>query len=68
MIANLSSPTYESLIEIAVKSSDGVVISSENLGKKIYEIIELCNKPILKFDEIKNEENSYVNFYNSHII
>ena len=68
LIANLSSPTYESLIEIAVKNSDGAVISSENIGKKIDEIIELCNKPVLKFDEIKNKENSYVNFYNSHII
>ena len=67
LIDSLNLPTYETLINIAIKSSDGVVISSEKIDEKINDLIEKSEKPTLRFDDFE-KENAIVNFYNSHII
>ena len=67
LIDSLNLPTYETLINIAIKSSDGVVISSEKIDEKINDLIKKSEKPTLRFDDFE-KENAIVNFYNSHII
>ena len=67
LIDSLNLPTYETLINIAINSSDGVVISSEKIDEKINDLIKKSEKPTLRFDDFE-KENAIVNFYNSYII
>ena len=65
-LENLKSPTYESLIDIMLEFSDGVVISSEKVEQSIRKIIKNSSKPVLSY---KNslDDKLFVEFFAKHL-
>ncbi|HAS18967.1 MAG TPA: glycogen synthase, partial [Flavobacteriaceae bacterium] len=58
----LKTADYSALTKIAIKHSDGIIMSSENLPEAVIEEIKQSKKPQLNFAESKDEE-IYIKFY-----
>jgi len=67
VINPLINPTYESLMEMAINNSDGIVFSEDKVCSSLKDLAIKSEKPVLQFEDIASED-SYINFYNSHII
>jgi starch synthase len=65
--STLKESTYENLMNLAINYSDGVVLSGENIAKSILSKIDSQKIPTLTFED-SAKENSYVDFFNNHII
>ena len=61
---SLKKANYESLISLAIKHSDGLILSSENVPPAVVEEVEKSKKPHLNFNDSKNEE-VYIDFYSN---
>jgi len=57
----LSSPTYESLVNLMIDFSDGIVLSSEKIDKKTEKIIKKSAKPLLTYKK-SLDENLFIDF------
>ena len=55
-LGNLSSPDFESLIDLMVKYSDSVIISSDNIDKSTLNSIKSHSKDSLSFKDSSNDE------------
>ncbi|MGY8922395.1 MAG: glycogen/starch synthase [Flavobacteriales bacterium] len=60
----LKKATYESLISLAIKYSDGLIVAAEDVPTSVVEEVKNSEKPQLSFDESKNEE-VYIDFYSN---
>ena len=61
-IEELKKASYEALSSIAIKYSDGVIISDEKIPDSVVSEVKKSNKPILDFNQSKDEE-VYIDFY-----
>ena len=57
----LSSPTYDSLVNLMIDFSDGIVMSSEKIDKKTEKIIKSSSKPLLTYKK-SLDENLFIDF------
>lgn len=64
-ISELSKPTYENLMKVAIDSSDAVIRGSENISSEINEYLKKYKKPILDFQPIDSFAEPYMDFYNN---
>ena len=64
-INELSKPTYENLMKVAIDSSDAVIKGSENISTEINEYLKKYKKPILDFQPIDSFAEPYMDFYNN---
>ena len=64
-INELSKPTYENLMKVAIDSSDAVIKGSENISSEINEYLKKYKKPILDFQPIDSLAEPYMDFYNN---
>ena len=64
-ISELSNPTYENLMKVAIDSSDAVIKGSENISTEINEYLKKYKKPILDFQPIDSFAEPYMDFYNN---
>ena len=64
-ISELSEPTYENLMKVAIDSSDAVIKGSENISSEINEYLKKYKKPILDFQPIDSFAEPYMDFYNN---
>ena len=64
-ISELSKPTYENLMKVAIDSSDAVIKGSENISSEINEYLKKYKKPILDFQPIDSFAEPYMDFYNN---
>ena len=64
-ISELSKPTYENLMKVAIDSSDAVIKGSENKSSGINEYLKKYKKPILDFQPIDSFAEPYMDFYNN---
>lgn len=56
-------PTYENIMKNAIDFSDGIIISSENIGEELNNYIKEANKPFLPFNAKENMKKTYTDFY-----
>lgn len=63
-LESLKKANYESLISLAIKHSDGLILSAENVPPAVVEEVEKSKKPHLNFNDSKNEE-VYIDFYSN---
>jgi starch synthase len=61
-IEELKKASYEALTSIAIKHSDGVIMSDEKLPETVVSEVKKSKKPNLDFTQSKNEE-VYIDFY-----
>ena len=64
-ISELSKPTYENLMKVAIDSSDAVIKGSENISTEINEYLKKYKKPILDFQPTDSFAEPYMDFYNN---
>ena len=64
-ISELTKPTYENLMKVAIDSSDAVIKGSENISSGINEYLKKYKKPILDFQPIDSFAEPYMDFYNN---
>ena len=62
----LSSPTYDALIELMIDFSDGIVLSSEEIGKSTEKIIKSSSKPVLSYKNSLNDK-LFMEFFAKHL-
>ena len=66
-VSDLKDPTYENLMKIAMNSSDGVIVGSENVSKKINKFLSNYKKPVLDYHSLDSFSDPYLEFYNNLI-
>ena len=64
-IKNLKDPTYENLMKVAIDSSDGIILGSENISPKINDYLKKYKKPLLDFQPLDSFSEPYMEFYNN---
>ena len=65
LINELSNPTYENLMKVAIDSSDAVIKGSENISSEINGYIKKIKKPVLEFQPADSFAEPYMDFYNN---
>ena len=66
-LSGLTIPNYNALMELAIRYSDGLVLASESIDESIVSLVESSGLPLLK-ETSDNNENAYVEFFNSHFL
>ena len=64
-ISELTKPTYENLMKVAIDSSDAVIKGSENISSEINDYLKKYKNPILEFQPIDSFAEPYMDFYNN---
>jgi starch synthase len=62
----LSSPTYDSLIDLMIEFSDAIVLSSDKIDKSTEKIIKNSSKPLLSYKNSLNE-SLFMEFFAKHL-
>ena len=63
-ISELTKPTYENLMKVAIDSSDAVIKGSENISSEINDYLKKYKNPILDYHPIDSFAEPYMDFYN----
>ena len=66
LIEGLQTANYNALTKLAITHSDGLIMASENLPNEVVDEIGKSKKPLLNYEESKEEE-VYVQFYSKKI-
>ena len=66
-LSGLTTPNYNALMELAIRYSDGLVLASESIDESIVSLAKSSGLPLLK-ETSNNNENAYVEFFNSHFL
>ena len=64
-ISELTKPTYENLMKVAIDSSDAVIKGSENISSEINDYLNKYKNPILEYHPIDSFAEPYMDFYNN---
>jgi starch synthase len=56
-------PDYEHFVKFAIDYSDGFVYGSKRIGKRIDEYVRNTGKNILEYQDAKNSNQNYADFY-----
>jgi len=62
-IDDLSDPTYENLMKVAIDSSDAIIKGSENISSEITNYLKNYKNPILEFQPTDSFSEPYMEFY-----
>ena len=60
-------PDYEHFVKFAIDHSDGFVFGSKKIGKKIDEYVRNTGKHILEYQDAKNDNQNYADFYDKFL-
>ncbi len=66
--AELSKPSYNNLLKVAVNHSDAVILASDNVPEELQQHVEGLDKPVLSFVDKAGFEEAYENFYNTEVL
>ena len=62
-ISELSNPSYENLMKVAIDSSDAVIKGSENISGEINDYLKKYKNPVLEFQSPDSFTEPYMDFY-----
>lgn len=66
-LSALATPDYEQLTQLAVAHSDGLILAGEEIPETVTKAIAASNKPVMSFQD-SQEEDAYVNFFNTNFL
>ncbi|OFX29474.1 MAG: glycogen synthase [Bacteroidetes bacterium GWA2_32_17] len=61
----MSSLDYDSVMKLAIKYSDGIIIGSEKINSKVLDYIKSTDKPVLEYQDLEHYIDAYSGFYDS---
>jgi len=67
-IEELTDPTYNNLMKVAIKNSDALIIGSEELPEELENYLKNIDKPVLNFHKKDEFSQAYLDFYNSKVL
>jgi len=67
-IKDLVEPSYINLMKVAIANSDAAIIASEHLPKELEEYLEASEKPVLKYHNMENFSQAYLDFYRDRVL
>src|SRR5690606_17655050 len=67
-IAVLKDPTYVNVMKIAIDNSDAVIVGSDEIPQELEEYIGKIDKPVLKYHNLENFSQPYLDFYRSKVL
>ncbi len=67
-IQELKNPDYVSMMKIAIKNSDAIIIGSEEIPEALEDYIKEFEKPMLKYHKIEDFSQAYLDFYLSKVL
>lgn len=67
-ITELEDPSYVNLMKIAIKNSDAIIVASEEIPKELEDFINTIEKPVLKYHNMENFSQAYLDFYSSKVL
>ena len=67
-IKELQNPTYANVMKVAVNYSDAVIEGSETLPDELNSFLKNLNKPVLKFHNIEEFQEAYIDFYTQKVL
>jgi starch synthase len=67
-ISDLSKPTYNNLLKIAVDFSDAIILATEEIPNDLQEYIANLQKPVLPYVPQQEFEEAYANFYSTQVL
>lgn len=67
-IKELENPTYANVMKVAVNYSDAVIEGSETLPDELNSFLKNLNKPVLKFHNIEEFQEAYIDFYTQKVL
>jgi starch synthase len=68
VISELEKPNYVNIMKIAVKNSDAVIVASEEIPQELNEYINTLGKPVLKYHNMENFSQAYLDFYSEKVL
>jgi len=68
VISPLEDPNYENVMKVAISNSDAVIIGSEELPEGLQEFLNNLDKPVLKYHNIDDFSQAYLDFYESEVL
>lgn len=67
-IENLSVPSYNNLLKIAVDYSDAIILAAEDIPEDLQEYVANLQKPVLPHVSFQEFEEAYADFYNTQVL
>jgi starch synthase len=64
----LSTPNYVNLMKVAVEHSDAAIIASNELPKELEDYLKELEKPVLKYHNMEEFSQAYLDFYRSQVL
>lgn len=68
IVACLDKPDCESMLKAAIKSSDAVIVGSDEISPILTEFIQSSGKPFLPFVPKDSFAQAYTDFYKNHVL
>ncbi len=67
-IINLSKPTYNNVMKIAIDNSDAIIIGSEEIPDELKKHLKTISQPILEYKEPDEFAEAYQAFYQTEVL
>lgn len=67
-IAKIEDPSYVNLMKVAIENSDAAIIGSEEIPKELEEYLNTIDKPVLKYHNMENFSQAYLDFYSEKVL
>lgn len=61
----MSSNDYVNIMKLAIKYSDGIIIGSQTVNKKVLDYVKTLDKPLLEYQDLEHYIDAYSSFYDS---
>src|SRR5690606_31247826 len=67
-ITDLEVPNYVNIMKVAIQNSDAIIVGSEEIPAELEEYINTIDKPMLKYHNLENFSQAYLDFYRSKVL
>ncbi len=68
VIAPLETPSYENVMKVAINNSDAVIVGSEEIPEELEEFLNNLDKPVLKYHNLDDFSQAYLDFYETKVL
>ena len=67
-ISDLSKPTYNSVMKVAMDNSDAIIVASEEIPKELSEHLKTIDQPVLEYKKPDEFAEAYEAFYQTEVM
>lgn len=68
LVKVLETPTYNSIMKVAIDHSDALIIGSSEIPQELVEYLKASNKPVLEYYSLDDFADPYAEFYETKVL